>query len=385
MPPALLERYFHRQSVLADFEFSSMTTKARREALFAAWRELPEAERKRMEGEFRGIFSLCVDTAMPAFMDEARWQMREQPERYAAFVERFSRLANHYERAMTAFLDYPAECWHGAAMLHHADCLPYWRKRKGFPHVSAAVDEASVRALETMIREYFYRQEGRGRHCHIDGLRRDDRDYFFAYPEDYSRQSVEWVDGDFATRPHNPAFEIVFIWSEQAGTLDLNFRGDRKHSEPLQAMFAEAILKLPELPPDPKDTRVYDLTPLARKHFDFTFDPGHGIEDVRIKSLRLSSKTRHGERITLEVDSSQNPNAVHDLLTTIGRALPLDDYHVTQAELIAQVSMKPGEKPRKVTFRITYPNTCSLKYDEAGERLRTMLERSGIEPREPVA
>jgi hypothetical protein len=388
MPAAMLARYFERNGVLQEVEFLSMTTKARQEALFAAWLELPEPERKRMEGEFQDIFSLSVDTAMPALMDEATWQMEGRQERYAAFVEMFSGLSNHYERAMTIFLDYP-ECWRGAGMLYHADCLPYWCKRKGFPHVPAAVDAASLRALEAMICEYFHRHEGRGRHCHIDCLRRDDRDYFFAYPEDYSRESVEWVEDTLAPRPHNPAFEIVFIWSEPAGTLELNFRGNHTHIEPLQAMFADAILNLPELPEDPKDTRVYDLAPLSQRSFNFTFDTSHGIEDVRVKSLRLSSKTssesRRGERITVEADPGKNPHAVHDLLAKIGPFLPLHAYHVTRVELTAQVSTKPGEKPRTVTFRITYPNTCSLKYDEVGERLREMLKCSGIEPREATA
>jgi len=33
---------------------------------------------------------------------------------------------------------------------------------------------------------------------------------------------------------------------------------------------------------------------------------------------------------------------------------------------------------------ITYPNSCSLKYDDVDLRLRQMLVDSGIEPREPT-
>ncbi|MCW5601778.1 hypothetical protein [Nitrosomonas sp.] len=44
-------------------------------------------------------------------------------------------------------------------------------------------------------------------------------------------------------------------------------------------MFAQAILKLDGLPPDPKDTRVYDLAPLLQKSFDFTFTASGGIEN----------------------------------------------------------------------------------------------------------
>ena len=45
-------------------------------------------------------------------------------------------------------------------------------------------------------------------------------------------------------------------------------------------MFATAILKLPELPPDPKDERNYDLNPLCQKGFHFVYDAGSGIQDV---------------------------------------------------------------------------------------------------------
>jgi hypothetical protein len=36
-----------------------------------------------------------------------------------------------------------------------------------------------------------------------------------------------------------------------------------------------------------------------------------------------------------------------------------------------------------VSFRITYPNSCSLKYDEIGLKLRDMLAASEIEPKDP--
>lgn len=49
----------------------------------------------------------------------------------------------------------------------------------------------------------------------------------------------------------NPAFGVIF-YSQKEGSLDLNFRGSYKALEPLQSMFATAILKLDELPPNRK-------------------------------------------------------------------------------------------------------------------------------------
>lgn len=247
------------------------------------------------------------------------------------------------------------------------------------------MDVASLQELAGLIRSYFHDTEGRGNNCVVEPFRRGELDYFFAYPEDYSQQSIEWVDGQFGRRPHNPAFEVIYVYSQNDGLLDLNFRGSYRAIEPLQGMFATAILKLPELPADPKDGRVYDLNPLREKSFDFVYDIGSGIESVDVKKLRLSSKVKKGDRITLEADAINDPGSVYELLDKFGAALPLHHYNVTQVEIAASVLMDSNKPPKSVTIRVTHPNSCSLKYDELDLKLRDMLIASGIEPREPVA
>ena len=54
-----------------------------------------------------------------------------------------------------------------------------------------------------------------------------------------------------------------------------------------------------------------------------------------------------------------------------------------QVELAVQIAMDAEKAAKSATVRITYPNSCSLKYDERDLRLREMLEISGIEPKEP--
>ena len=58
---------------------------------------------------------------------------------------------------------------------------------------------------------------------------------------------------------------------------------------------------------------------------------------------------------------------------------------MTLVELAATVWVDAGKPPKTVSFRITHPNSCSLKYDELDLTLRQMLEASGIEPRTPAA
>lgn len=382
MPNALLARYFQGQGVFDALNFSAMSeTKA--DELFAAWLYLPESQRNKMDAEFRDIFELSCEKGFGAILDEANWHLRTDPDARTKLVDGLAALSNHFERAMITFLDH-SQFWKGAMRFYHADTLSYWRKRKNLPHQAASVDDASLRKLADLIRTYFHHTEGRGNNCVVEPLRRGDLDYFFAYPEDYSQQSIEWVDGEFGRRPHNPAFEVIYLYSQKEGSLDLSFRGSHKAIEPLQGMFATAILKLPELPPDPKDGRIYDLDPLRHKSFNFTYAVGSGIQNVTVKRLRLSSRVKKGDRITLEADASNNPDAVYELLDKIGKALPLHLYNITQVELTASIVVGANRPPKVMTIRITHPNSCSLKYDDLDLRLRDMLNASGIEPKEPA-
>jgi hypothetical protein len=382
VPNALLARYFHERGLFVDLDFSAIK-ETKPDSLFAAWLYLPEQQRNEMDADFRDIFELSCEKGFRAIIDEAQWQMRERPDALTELIETLAALPSHYHRAMVTFLDHNL-CWRGATRFYHADTLPYWRKRKNMGHTPAAVDDASIEELASQIRNYFHRTEGRGNNCVVEPLRRGELDYFFAYPEDYSQQSIEWVDGEFGRRPHNPAFEVIYVYSQKDGTLDLNFRGVRKAVEPLQGMFATTILKLEELPPNPKDERIYDLGQLGKRGFNFAYDIGSGIEDVVVRKLRLSSRFNKGERIILEADTTDDSDAIYDLLDKIGKATPLHLYNVTQVEIAASVVIDVDKPAKTVTIRITYPNSCSLKYDELGLKLRDMLEASGIEPKEPA-
>ncbi len=378
MPNALLARYFHEQNLFQDLDFTAMK-EGNPSALFEAWLLFPDNQRNAMDTAFREIFEMSCEKGFTAIIDEAGFQFNSND--FAVFVEKLSALPNHYQRAMITFLEYKM-CWKVATRFYHADSLPHWRKRKNLPQKQAAVDDTSIKQLAKFISNYFHHTEGRGKNCVVEPYRRGELDYFFAYPEDYSQQSIEWVNGEFDCRPHNPAFEVIYVYSQSKGSLDLNFRGSYKAIEPLQGMFAQAILKLDKLPPDPKDTRVYDLAPLLQKSFDFTFTTESGIEKVIVKKLRLSSRVKKGDRITLEADTAEDPDAVYTLLDRIKPSLPMGMYSVTQVELVASIITEADKPAKMVPFRITYPNSCSLKYDELDLKLRDMLEASGIEPKE---
>ena len=210
---------------------------------------------------------------------------------------------------MTTFLDHPA-CWRGATRFYQAEVLPFWRKRNHLPRVPAAVDEASLQALAAGISTYFHHAEGRGTRCIVEPVRRGALDYFFAYPEDYSQHSIDWVDGQFGQRPHHPAFEVIYVYSPD-GSLDLNVRGARTAVQPLQGLFAATILKQPALPPDPTDAGSYDLNAL-REPGEFVYAwqrySGRRGDDV---APRVAGLQREPPRSKPAVG---HPTAIYDLL-----------------------------------------------------------------------
>ena len=70
----------------------------------------------------------------------------------------------------------------------------------------------------------------------MESCRCGELDYFFVYPEDYSQQQIEWVKGALSPRPHHPALEMIFVYLQQEGTLNLNFRGPYRAMEPLSTV-----------------------------------------------------------------------------------------------------------------------------------------------------
>lgn len=382
MPNALLARYFEAQGIEHGLDLVKVS-ETKPEPWMEVWARVPDGQRSVMEADFRDIHAMSSEGGTLAIMDELRWPSRPNAEDAATVIEKLSALANHAERAMVTFLDH-RECWRGATRFQYADTLSNWRKRNHLGRNVAAVDAASINQLSDLISGYFHHTEGRGKHCTVEPLRRGDRDYFFAYPEDHSQRTVEWVEGEFGARPHNPAFEIVFVYSQAQGALDISYRGSKKTVEAMQGIFAQAILKLDALPPDPKDTRVYDLAPLANKSFEFKAAPASGIEKVVVKRIRMSSAAKKGDRITLEADTQNDRHAVYVLMEQIKRAMPMHLYNVTHVELTATVLVDPDKPAKNVRITIGHPNSCSLKYEALDLKLRDMLVASGIEPQLPI-
>jgi hypothetical protein len=377
-PNRLLNRYFSEHRVLAEVDFAKLT-ETQVEPIYEAWLKLPEDTRNDMERDFQEVDDLAAEGGTKAILDEARFHDED-------LAEQFAKLKGFHERALWTLLERP-KYWPGAVYFHRADSVPdsYWRRRKNVPRKPANYDQSSaeVRKLEQDLGNYFFTMQGRGnRNCKVECYRRGDLDCFFAYPEDYAQASVEWAGKKFTRRVHHPAFEIIFVYSQAEGTLDVYLAGDRKPVADLQAIFAQAILKA-ELGPDEKDERVYELGRLRARNFQFNYAPESGITDVAVCRMRMKI---HGkkEHIALDADPSYNKLAIFDLLDKVTKGIPVAQMALNKVGFKVTFAHTPGARRQPTrTFDISWPNSCNLKHDGRDLIIRKMLADSDIEPREP--
>ena len=141
-------------------------------------------------------------------------------------------------------------CWRRAARFFHAEALPAWRKRTHLPARARGRGRGESPGPRRRPQHVLPPHRGPGY-----ALRSWNRSVEARWtissptPEDYAQQRVEWVDGQFGHRPHHPAFEVIYVYSQRDGTLDVNIRGARTAVEPLQGLFAATILKQPRAAP----------------------------------------------------------------------------------------------------------------------------------------
>lgn len=377
MPNRLLGQYFHAKNLLSEVDFSRLQ-ETQTEPIYQAWLELSEDARADMEQQFREIDAIACEAGQRAILDEA--EFHGEP-----LAEQFAKMDGFEEVSFWTFLERP-KYWPGSVFFHHADRIPnsYWRKRKNLPRVAPAVDDASRHLLEEAVADYFHQHEGRGRHCQVEIYRRKELEYFFVYPEDFARTSIEWHGASLKRRAQRAAFEVIFVYSPREGCLDTYVAGSRTTVPELQAIFSQIILRAP-LPPDVRDERVYDLNLLKERQFAFVYGPTSGIKDVAVRKLRFSVFPGQNRRIILDVDPTANRTAIYDLLDEVARSIPLSRTSITQASMKVTFSAMPGDRrARTRTFDVSWPNSCSLGHDGRDAIIRQVLIASGIEPREPA-
>lgn len=371
-PNAMLKQYFTKEGVLHEHDFSS-TPETKVEFILQTWLALPDDQRGKMERDFREIDALACEGGVKAILDEADWH----GERLAEIL---SAHEGFHEKAFWVFLERP-KYWPAASAFCHADSIgsSHWNECRTINHAAARVDDKSIQALAKTLIYYFHTNEGRGKNCTVEPYRRGNLDYYFAYPEDYAQASIDWEGATFKRSARHPAFEIIFVYSQDEGKISLYMKGSKQTKKEIRALFADTILGL-ELGEFVEVDRVYDLAPLQDSNASFKFAADSGIQSVAIKKFRLAINGTK-ERITLEVNPAQNVNAIYELRDKLCQTIPLSQMTITQVGIV--VTYTPDPETGRVStrsFDINWPNSCTLKHDGKDAIVRKMLVESGIEP-----
>ena len=373
-PNALLARYFHeRHGVLQEIVFGKLK-ETEVEPIFQGFTALPDDKQAKIEAECQDIDAMACQGGVMALTDEADYHQDK------AFPAAISKIDGFHGAVMWAFLEH-TNYWTGATLFLHADNISesLWKKRNDLPHLPPHVEDEDAERLAQGISHYFHTKEGRGRNCKVEVFRRYEKEYFHAYPEDFAQSGMEWVRNSLSARARHPAFEIIFVYCQAEGSLDIYAPRNTKAVPELQQIFAETILKFDDLEELAEDDRVYALDALANRDFVFKYPPDCGIESVAVRMLRLSLKTGKKRRVTVEAESKQDLKAVYDVMNK----LTLPPFHVTQTEIQVTFAPTPGTRARIRSFKISAPNWCALRHDVRDLIIRKMLVDSGIEPMQP--
>lgn len=370
-PNQHLARFFAAKAIPLEVDIVELNETAV-DVLQGALNALPDSQKAEIEAIFQDVNALACEGGIAALIDEASFHNDE------TFVEAIAAIEGFHAKAMWAYLE-KYSYWHGANRFLHADNVSpsFWKKRSDLPKTPPHVEDDDINALAGAISDFFYLKEGRGKNCKVEPYRRNNKEYFFAFPEDFAQTAVEWEGDSLKNKAHHPAFEIIFVYTEAEGSLDIYAPKNTKAIPQLQLMFAQHILKLAALENGEIDKRVYELTPVVDDSFEFKIEPASGIASVLVTRLRVNLKQGDKRRITLEADAHKDPHAVYKLL----EELKLPPYYVSQLTL--KVTFEPAGNKRAKTrmVNITHPNSCALNYDGNDLKIRQMLAKSGLEPR----
>lgn len=355
----LLRSCFSREGVLADVDWDS-TPEHRIDVIYDKWQQLPDTKRVAVETLFEDAEELSNEQGIQALIDEGNFHNVD----LAAEWEREG-VESFRDRVLWVALNQP-RVFQVAGIINHAHNLPsrYWRRRGNMPRSQPNVTPQAIERFREAISAYFRQSQGRGHRCTVDAYLRVRRyHYFFAYPDDYANTYLGHDEsGHFVRRPQRPAFEVVFLFDPVDGIFDLYAHGGKDVQRSLQTIFCRELLGQ-ELPPEVPHNHPYELNGLKSRGFGFPTDPADGVEEVRVRKIRLSVLGGQKRRIMLEADPTATPDDVYDMMENYlnDQNLPRSLVNVTQATFTFKFVSVGNGKGNTLTFDVSFPNSSNLK------------------------
>lgn len=338
------------------------------EPIFCAWQDLDGADCRAIEIVLHEVNDMATgDEGTRAISEEALRQGNDE------LIEELEGFDSRYDKAVWTYIR-ASDVWNLAVRFARADSLSrgrYWIKRCDIPGVEPDTSAEKIEELEEALAAFFQATQARGRHCQIEHyVRASGADYFFAYLDDYADTYVTLDDaGAFDRRPERRAFELMMVYDQQHGTLDMYARGGKKVYIPLQEIFCRVILD-EEIGPENPNSHPYELNGLLSRDFQFPTDPADGIDTVRVRKMRLSIKGLPRRRITLEADPDGGIDDIYEMLDEYlnQQRLPASILNVTQVGLKFGFDPSHEDLPKSLSFDLSWPNSSNLKSKPEGVR-----------------
>jgi hypothetical protein len=357
IPLPELRRFFATRKCLSTLAWDRLKDNEV-DPIFDAWLKLADEDRVHFEHVAREVHDLATPAGIKAIIEEGKFHKLDM----AGPLEKIDGL---YAKILWTYLEH-LQVFKVASFFNHADQLSvrYWRKRKNIPKTAPRVDPAALAELGGELSKYYQNNQGRGHRCIVETYLRTDRyHYFFAYPDDYTATYIGYKqDGEFVRRPQKGAFENVFVYDPEDGTLDLYAPGDKEIKQNLQEIFARVILQV-DLGPENPHSHTYDLSKLKSRDFRFRTDPEDGIAEVRVRRLRLVVNSNSKRRIILEANPEAGRNDIFDMIEEYlnKTRLPMSKVSVTMVSFQFRFAPVGDERGKQFSFNVSFPDSCNLK------------------------
>lgn len=353
-----LRQFFAAREELGDVPWESLP-ETQVQPVFDAWQRLPEPQRREVQVILQDVNELADDRGLAVLAEETQWRC---PQRMAEFVAIQSRI----DKAMWAYLNVRL-AFEEAARFARADAMSagrYWHKRNGLPKIPLEVTDDTKQALARALVGFYPEAQGRGYWCEVEHYRRSNgNEYFFAYLDNYPDSRLVFNDvGAMQKQRERGAFDNVFVYCPQDGTMEMFVHGGKKVREPLEALFCQATLgALVEAAP--ATVAAYRLECLKDQGVALPTDPGDGVAEVRVRRLCLEVVGAPGRRVTLEVGPKDHRDAIYQAIERYLNAqmLPMSAVRVIHATFMLIFHSEGGAKARTLTFGVSHPSSCDLK------------------------
>lgn len=374
---SLLSEFFNRRKELQEVPWQGLA-ETDIEPVFQAWQKLPEGQRRDVQVILQDVNELADERGLNVLAEEIQWRC---PERMGEFTA----VEGRGDKAMWVYLNVP-EAFEEAAMFARADALAtgrYWVRRNSLPRQPIQATDQTKKALAKALADYYGPTQGRGRWCHVEHYQRaNGSEYFFAYLDDYPDNRLVFDDaGVMHRQSQRGAFDNVFVFCPNDGSLELYARGGKKVHEPLQELFCRAAIGL-DIGPVQPNRAAYKIDGLKDASFPLPTDPADRIAEVRVRKLRLEVIGTPHQRITLEADPKGHRNDIYHMIERFLNAqnLPLSKLRVTLVTFRLTFMSDGGRKPKTLSFDVSYPNSCDLKSKPDAMRVigERCLKRWGI-------